>query len=227
MKKAALPQPRSLAEQVAEYLSDAILHRKYAPGQPIIEQEVADAFGLSRGPVREAFRILEKEGVVVINPRRSVHVTQLTLEEVAELFQIREVLFGLAARLCAERREKVDIAQVRSAYEQIRKFIPSEKEAEQYSDCSAETTRVIVSQCGNERLMVMLNRLGRQVQRYSLLGLSTVERQKQSMDSFSRLVEAICEGRADDAEFAAKEMVFNTGSFAAKMLKAEIGNSKS
>jgi len=211
-------QTRSLSQQIADYLSEAILLGRYAPGQAIIEQELADAFGVSRGPVREAFRILETEGVVVINPRRSVLVTNLTLEEVAELFEIRAALFGLAARLCAQRRTAASIELIESAYEKIRPFVPSKGTAEQYSNLAAEATRTIISQCGNKRVIVMLNRLSRQIQRYSLLGLSNVERQTQSMGSFRKLVSAIRAGRVDDAGKVATKMVNNTGNFAASIL---------
>jgi DNA-binding GntR family transcriptional regulator len=216
--QAAPLQARSLSEQIADYLSEAILQGKYAPGQTIIEQEIADMFGVSRGPVREAFRILEREGVVVINPRRSINVTKLTLEEVAEIFEIRGHLFGLAARLCAERRSARSIKAIEAAYEQIEEFIPTKATAELYSNRAADATRTIIAQCGNQRLIVMLNRVSRQVHRYSLLGLSSLHRQQQSMASFAALVSAIREGRADDADDVAREMVKNTGGFAARML---------
>lgn len=211
-------QPRSIAQQIADYLSETILQGKYVPGQAIIEQELADKFGVSRGPVREAFRILETEGVLVINPRRSVHVTNLTIEEVVELFQIRAALFGLSGRLCAQRRSQESIRVIEEANEAIQRFVPSESTAEQYSILAAGATRTIILQCGNKRVILMLNRLSRQIHRYSLLGLSSVARQAQSISSFATLVTAIREGRGDEARQAATQMVNNTGNFAARML---------
>ena len=220
MSSSSFPQLRSLSAQIADHMAEDILRGKYYPGQVIVEQEIADKFSVSRSPVREAFLLLEKEGVLVITPRRKVHVALLTLDEVAEIFAIRGVLFGLAARLCAERSAELDWKAIEGAYAPIKAFLPGgEAMAEYYSETAADTTRVIVGQCGNQRLIIMLNRLGKQIQRYSLLGLTSTERQLQSKNSFKILVEAIRESRQSDAETAARSMANNTGRYAARMLK--------
>jgi DNA-binding GntR family transcriptional regulator len=76
------PLTQSLAEQIAARLSEHILSGTYAPGQRIMEQTVASEFAVSRGPVREALRLLEKDGLVTILPRRGAQVTNLSIAEV-------------------------------------------------------------------------------------------------------------------------------------------------
>src|SRR5687767_11274235 len=74
---------------------------------------------VSRGPVREALRILERDGLVQINARRGAQVTQLDIDEVNDLFEVRASLIGLAARLAAERRDPQLIARMRASLERL------------------------------------------------------------------------------------------------------------
>jgi DNA-binding GntR family transcriptional regulator len=98
----ATPLTQSLPEQIASRLSERIVSGAYTPGQRIMEQNVAEEFEVSRGPVREALRLLEKDGLVMILPRRGAQVTNPSIEEVNEIFDIRAMLNGLRDRLIAE-----------------------------------------------------------------------------------------------------------------------------
>ena len=86
---AAAPLTLSLPEQIASQLAARITSAVYSPGQRIMEQAVAGEFAVSRGPVREALRLLEKDGLVRILPRRGAQVTNLSIAEVREIFDIR------------------------------------------------------------------------------------------------------------------------------------------
>ena len=89
----------SLAEQIAEHVGNSIIKGTYDAGARIPEQDVANQFNVSRGPVREALRILERDGLVQIHPRRGAQVAQLNVAEVKDLFEVRIPLMGLAAKL--------------------------------------------------------------------------------------------------------------------------------
>ena len=97
------PLTQSLPEQIAARLSERIVSGAYTPGRRILEQAVAAEFAVSRGPVREALRLLEKEGLVIILARRGAQVTNPTIAEVNEIFDIRAMLNGLRDRMMAER----------------------------------------------------------------------------------------------------------------------------
>lgn len=86
---------------VADYLSAAILNGRFAPGQRLTEVELTNDLGVSRGPVREAFRRLSAEGLIEIVPNRGAMVRRLSMIEAFELFEIRTELEALAARLAA------------------------------------------------------------------------------------------------------------------------------
>jgi DNA-binding GntR family transcriptional regulator len=90
------PANRALSDYVADQLRDAIIHGRLAPGEHIIERDIADAARLSRGPVRDALRILENEGLVIRHPRRGTFVTGMTLRDAEEIYSLRQPLELLA-----------------------------------------------------------------------------------------------------------------------------------
>ena len=98
MRSAAGRQLMTLPEQIAERIFAAIANGEYAPGERIREETLAEQFEVSRGPVREALRILEKDSVVRILPNRGAHVTQLSIKEVGDIFEIRRDLVGAMVR---------------------------------------------------------------------------------------------------------------------------------
>jgi DNA-binding GntR family transcriptional regulator len=87
---------------VYERLKQLILDQKVAPGAPLPEEELARTFGVSRTPIHEALVRLEKDRLVVLQPWRGAFVRGMTMDDVRELYQIREAVEGMAARLAAE-----------------------------------------------------------------------------------------------------------------------------
>src|SRR5690554_6400421 len=92
----------TLREQIAAQISDDIIKGLLPAGAPLNEQHLANSFEVSRGPIRDAIRILEREGMVTIYARRGAVVTNLTVEEVKEVFEIRAGLFEIVARKIAD-----------------------------------------------------------------------------------------------------------------------------
>jgi GntR family transcriptional regulator, vanillate catabolism transcriptional regulator len=91
-----------LVQQIAERLRALILDGTIPAGTPLHQEKVASELGVSRTPLREAFRILEQDGLVRVSSRTgTVEVIQLTLQDAAQLYQLREVIDALAARLAA------------------------------------------------------------------------------------------------------------------------------
>jgi len=94
---------------VSEALRDDIQDGRYAPGDRVTELEVAERLGVSRTPVREALRRLESEGLLVSLPWRGVVVAELDRAQVLELYAMREVLEGTAARFAAQHADAAEI----------------------------------------------------------------------------------------------------------------------
>lgn len=93
---------KSLVDAVTERLEAAILGGELAPGSRLSEQRLATAFGVSRGPLREAIRRLEGRQLLRRTTNIGVHVTELSHEDLAELMTVREALEGMACRLAAQ-----------------------------------------------------------------------------------------------------------------------------
>lgn len=101
MNLARSTEPRS--EGLVDALREAILTGRYAPGTRLVQDDLAEAFGMSRIPLREALRRLEGEGLVVISPNRGAIVRPLAPKDVVDLYDLRLALEALALRRASER----------------------------------------------------------------------------------------------------------------------------
>lgn len=102
-----------------ERLRAAIVEQRYAAGQRLVEQQLASELDLSRTPVREALRRLEAEGFVVSERNRGAVVRSISLDEVADLYELRARLESYAAELAAERAEPDDLGAIRAGVEEF------------------------------------------------------------------------------------------------------------
>ncbi|MFI1016388.1 GntR family transcriptional regulator [Streptomyces sp. NPDC020965] len=107
------PTPRlSLTEQVHRRLKDDILEARCGPGQLLLEPELADRYGVSKTPVREALRLLAQEDWVTVMPRKGYIVRPVQLEDIREIFEIRHMLEPAMAATAAARRSEADLEQL-------------------------------------------------------------------------------------------------------------------
>ena len=104
----------TMADRLFDLLSEAIINGEMAPGTRIREPDLAAQYGTSRAPLREALRRLEERKLITRTPRMSARVTVVTPALIAEIYAIREVLEGVAAREAANRVSDADIAHLRS-----------------------------------------------------------------------------------------------------------------
>lgn len=184
------PAFANLPEQVARRIADAVIRGDLAPGEHLREQEFSDRFGVSRGTVREAIRILERDGVATIIPRRGAIVTSLSGDEIREIYEVREVLFGQAAGLCAERRPEDLNRELAELVEVMERSGPRGDVAE-YARLSNQLALAIIGGSFNRRLLELFNRMSLQIARYTHLGLARPERREESLANWRRVIEAI------------------------------------
>lgn len=213
-------QTLSLPEQIAERIGNAIIRGRYEPGARIQEQDVADQFEVSRGPVREALRILERDGLVQIHARRGAQVTQLDVDEVNDLFELRISLIGLAARLAAERRDPEFLAHMRAGVERVSE-IAKHNDADAYTSAVYRQNLMLAEGSGNRFLRNMIFSLAHQTLRYSRLGLSTPKRRSQSLRNWRLLLAAIQGSNPKAAQDAAEKLVRDSRDTAVKMLRQQ------
>ena len=107
---------KSLGEDVAERLREAILHGELSPGQRLREEELSVRLEVSRGPVRDAFILLEREGLVRSSRNRGVSVVERTRNDLQEIYTLRSALEPMAITLAIQRGDAEDLAEMTSAF---------------------------------------------------------------------------------------------------------------
>lgn len=101
-----------LVEQITEFLTQAIMDGQFTSGERLVENELQRRFGVSRSPIRESFRILEKKGLVQTIPRKGTYVRKITQKDIEENFPVRASLESLAARLALQHLQPADIEKM-------------------------------------------------------------------------------------------------------------------
>lgn len=110
-----------LVEKVSKILTEAILDGTLNGGNQLIEADIQKRFSISRSPIREAFRDLEKKGLVEIIPRKGTFVKRITRRDIEEHFPVRSVLEGLAAREAYRRITEQELEAMTDAFENMKK----------------------------------------------------------------------------------------------------------
>jgi DNA-binding GntR family transcriptional regulator len=222
LARASLALTSSLPEQIATRLSERIVSGALKPGQRIMEQALASEFMVSRGPIREALRMLERDGLVTILPRRGAIVTNLSIDELKEIFDVRAMLNGLRDRLIAEHAERDKLLPtLETELAKLTRYAADAKKGQQYVETVWTINRVLTEACPSARLRSILDSLSRQTLRYSQLGLGTPERRRESVQHWQNLVEAIRKGDGAAAERIARERVTDSRDGAIRALRSQ------
>jgi len=199
-------QLMTLAEQIAERISLSIATGDYAPGDRIREEAIAEQLEVSRGPVREALRILERDAVVRIQPHRGAHVTQLSIREVGDLFEIRRDLIGAMVRRLAARDDDF-MAAIETGVCELEAAASGAVGVDAYLAISNRLGRLLADASRNERLAEILGSLARQTRRYSMLGLASAARREESARTWRSMVSALKAGDANVAADAIEDLI--------------------
>jgi len=116
---APLTAPRSLAEDAADRIREQILAGGFSQGEHLVEAKIAEQLAISRGPVREAFKLLRAEGLLMEEPRRGTFVVSLTADDVREIYGLRAALEGRAARTLARDHDAAALDRLRRLADEI------------------------------------------------------------------------------------------------------------
>ena len=108
-----------LAEHVADRIREDILAGRFSPGERLIEAHLAEQLGVSRGPLREAFKLLRAEGLVREEPHRGTFVTSMTGDDVREIYDLRAAIESRAASLLADEHRPADLRVLRRLLKDI------------------------------------------------------------------------------------------------------------
>ena len=153
-------RPAVLVENISEILTDAIVKGIFKGGDQLVETELRQQFGVSRSPIRESFRILEKKGLVEILPRRGAFVKKITARDIKEHFPVRSILEGLAAKEAYPRMRGADIDNLHRALENMKRAAVV-GDAKQYLTQHLKFHEIFIAVSGNDLLINLLNMLRR------------------------------------------------------------------
>ncbi len=187
----------TLPLQIAERIGASIVEERFAPGERLKEVELAQSFNVSRATIREALRILEKRGLVVILPQRGARVTELSRKELEDLFELRAALLGLASRRVAERATPEGLREVRAG---LKALEGCAGDGPAYARASTAMVALITRLSENRQIESYIAEFAQRFGRYARLGLASRERREESLSNWRRLVRAIAAGDADTAE---------------------------
>jgi len=199
------------AETVVEYtiaaLREQIRDGRLAEGQRLVVADVTRDLGVSNGPVREAIRRLTGEGLVEITPHRGAAVRSFTGKDVREIFQVREMLEGLAARLAAER---IGLGDGRT------RLLELQEEANAalggaYVEHNQSFHELIYDLGGNDRVRELARQLTLPIYRRRIHYLMDPAYARTSALEHVLIVEAILDGDGAGAERAMRNHVRNSG----------------
>jgi DNA-binding GntR family transcriptional regulator len=197
-------QHQPLRDQVLVALRQRIVNGDYPPGERLTEDRLAEDFGVSRNPVREALRVVQAEGFVNVVPRRGAFVALPDASTIGDLFAMREQLETLAARLAAERATVADVADLRSLLDAAREAT-ERVDLSRVAELNSELHMRVIAVSANKWLASIATSLYLQVQWVFRIGAA--HRAPHSWCEHIRLVDAIEAGDPDEAEKAARSHV--------------------
>ena len=151
-------RPVGLGAQVAEILTQAILEGRFKGGDQLVETELQADFGISRSPLREALRELEKKGLVVVVPRKGSYVKRITRKEIEENFPVRAALEGLAAKLAVANITEEALTRMSRALEEMRAAVRT-RDTQLFFTHHLRFHETFIEHCGNELLIDLLKNL--------------------------------------------------------------------
>lgn len=188
---------RALGEEVSETLRAAILSGQLGPGERLIEEELAEYMGVSRGPIREALRQLEADRLVVTSPRRGSFVAVFSRQDVDEIYSLRAVLEGVGARWLAERMTDEAAAQLGEALERMKSVVHSPIEVR---DSDLEFHRLVAELSTHKRVYEAWRHIQPQIQLLFHAGTKLYRDPAEMVSWHERMFEALRARDADQAE---------------------------
>ncbi|QOR34507.1 GntR family transcriptional regulator [Clostridium sp. 'deep sea'] len=199
---------KPLREIVFEVIRESILNGRFAPGERLMETQLAEELGVSRTPVREAIRKLELEGLVVMVPRRGAYVASMSVRDISETFEIRAALEGLAAKLAVEKITTDELEAMELTVLRMSKCIDS-GDLTELIDIDEEFHDILVRASRNERLTQMISLLREQIKRFRRASLSTLGRQSLILGEHRQILEAIAERDDNRSQRLVEEHIAN------------------
>lgn len=193
-------QPISVGDKAYDALKQAIIRREIRQGQRLVETQLAEMLNISRTPLREAILRLEAEGFLRRRPDGGVVVAMLSLREVRELYVVRSVLEGLAAREATARLSEDDLARLDFLVDEMPGADSRPADLQRIAQAGREFHQIILRASGNQKCADLLRLLRDHIDRYRRLSLAIPGHAEAAAEKHAAVVRAFRRGDSDEAE---------------------------
>lgn len=197
---------KTLRELTLEKMREAIFSGFFAPGERLVERKLCDLLDVSRSVVREVLRQLESEGLVETIAHQGPVVATLDANRALQIYNLRALLEGQAARICAEKASPETLAELSLRNQSIQDAF-ERGEFVQVMERTTAFYELMFLGCGLEMAWEMVQSLNARINRLRAMTISSAERKKATAREMQALVEALLRRDADAAEKAAKEHI--------------------
>lgn len=221
MKNKHMERHQTLREKILETIREAILKGNLKPGEKVAEPELAERFGISRTPIREAFRQLESEGYLTVIPRKGAVVAALSQRDVQEFYAIKSILEGYAASLAAGNLSDKEIQRLETVNNKLRS-LAEEGDVRSFYRVHNEFHEIFLKAADNSKLYELIHQLGMKFNRLRMASLSVNGRMEISVEEHDKLLDAF--RRKDPA--TAENLVKTTALIGSKVLLESMANSR-
>jgi phosphonate utilization transcriptional regulator len=191
----AVLQSNSLPTLVQRELERRILAGEFPAGSKLNEAAIADMLGVSRGPVREAFRALEESGLVRLEKNRGVFVRQIAVEEADEIYELRAALEEYAGRRVARQAAVVDLGGLRALVDRMDRAVARD-DVDAYHAANLEFHDTLVALAGNGKLLATYRRLVNELHLYRRAALAQAGTLPVSVREHHEILDRIGAGQA-------------------------------
>jgi DNA-binding GntR family transcriptional regulator len=213
MKRKPIERHQTLREKILETIREAILRGALKPGEKVAEPELAERFGISRTPIREAFRQLESEGYLTVIPRKGAVVTALSERDVEEFYAIKSILEGYAARMAAVNLSSKDIDRLEAINHRLEQ-LARDGDVKTFFRVHNEFHELFIRAAGNEKLLELIGQLLMKFNRLRMASLSLPGRMEISVKEHKKILEAF---KSNDGE-KANQLVSKTAAYGGQVL---------
>ena len=199
MKK-LLEKHLTLREKILENIRDAIVSGELKAGSHISEPELAERYGISRTPIREAFRQLESEGYLTVIPRRGVIVSEFSPKDIEEFYAIKSIMEGYAARRACEKLSEKDLGRLQAINNKLAELARI-GDIKHFFKIHSDFHELFIKAADNEKLHELIAGLVTKFQRLRFTSLSLPGRMAVSVQEHEKIIDAF---RRKDADLAEK-----------------------
>jgi DNA-binding GntR family transcriptional regulator len=188
----------ALYEQVAERLRARIFAHELAPGAWVDEQAIASEYGISRTPLREALKVLASEGLVTLRPRRGCYVTELSEQDLDDIFPVMALLEGRCAQEATLKAGPADRQRLAAIHETLERHAAA-NDADRFFEANQQFHDALQALAGNRWLKQLIDETRKFIKLTRRDSLRLEGRLRQSLAEHRAILAAIEAGRADDA----------------------------